>query len=55
MSKSDQETETNSFEERLSKIEQQLNELLTKPEETSNERSESNKAMAAISKLAETK
>lgn len=55
VSKSDQETEDNSFEERLSKIEQQLNELLTKPEETSNEHSESNKAMAAISKLAETK
>lgn len=51
----EQENTISPFEERLNKIEQQLNDLMTKQEVTHNEHSESNKAMAAISKLAETK
>lgn len=55
VAQNEQNNETSPFEERLSKVEQQLNELISKQEVVSNEHPESNKAMAAISKLAETK
>ena len=52
----EQNTSNSQIEERLTKLEEQLSELLkTSKEEKHNGHSESNKAMAAISKLAETK
>lgn len=52
----EQNTSNSQIEERLTKLEEQLSELLKTPkEEKYNGHSESNKAMAAISKLAETK
>ena len=52
----EQNTSNSQIEERLTKLEEQLSELLkTSKEEKYNGHSESNKAMAAISKLAETK